>query len=425
MSGLVLESRGLVLRRARARCCAASTCTWDGRVRRADGALGRGQDHVLRAVAGLEASTPASGGCRWTASACRRAPAVGRRHEGLRRKSDGVPVPPPVRAHDGVAQRLARAGARAWRRPRGRRRARAGAARSTGRRRAGEGLPRELSGGEAQRVAIARALAVDPPPPADGRATASLDPARRDELGDTLRRLTASGRTLLPRRTTTASCATSPIASSSWRTGGVSKKAPRQRCWRRRRTRRRGSCSASSRGWTGKGSRDERRPCDANRALEGQPLRRRSRRRGCDGGAARRAGADQGDRQRVDAGADGVELRAGQVDRGPVARAPGPVRVRVRVARAHGARRCLLHRPALRPGRLAVARGGHRRTGGILGVLRHAAPQPAAVRDAEPGGPPPAADASRARPDDRRVGSRVARGHERHHLPHFETIAGS
>jgi ABC-type polar amino acid transport system ATPase subunit len=60
-----------------------------------------------------------------------------------------------------------------------------------------EAYPRQLSGGEAQRVAIARALAPDPTLLLMDEPTSALDPARRGDLGASLRALARDGQRAL------------------------------------------------------------------------------------------------------------------------------------------------------------------------------------------------------------------------------------
>ena len=198
MSAPLLESRGLVLRRgAREVLRGVDLHVGRGEFVALMGLSGGGKTTFLRAVAGLEAfdagelsidgvSLPA--GCRPPAAVLkalrRKVGMVFQFHHLFEHMTALHNVwLAPVHVH-GVAREDAEPRARALLDQLG-----------VGARAAA--LPRELSGGEAQRVAIARALAVDPPLLLMDEPTASLDPARRDELGDTLRRLTASGRTLV------------------------------------------------------------------------------------------------------------------------------------------------------------------------------------------------------------------------------------
>jgi polar amino acid transport system ATP-binding protein len=198
MSGPVLDARGVTLRRGtRDVLCGVDLQVGRGEFAALMGLSGGGKTTFLRAVAGLEAF---DGGTLWVDGVELRPgpqpPADVRRD--LRRKVGMVFQFHYLFEHMTAVHNVWLAPVHVHRVPKhdAERRARELLDQMGVGARAGA-LPRELSGGEAQRVAIARALAVDPPLLLLDEPTASLDPARRDELGETLRRLTESGRTLL------------------------------------------------------------------------------------------------------------------------------------------------------------------------------------------------------------------------------------
>jgi len=198
MSGPVLEARGVTLRRGpRDVLCGVDLQVGRGEFAALMGLSGGGKTTFLRVVAGLE---PFDEGTLWVDGVelrpGPRPPADVRRD--LRRKVGMVFQFHYLFEHMTAAHNVWLAPVHVHGVPRhdAERRARELLDQMGVGARAGA-LPRELSGGEAQRVAIARALAVDPPLLLLDEPTASLDPARRDELGETLRRLTKSGRTLL------------------------------------------------------------------------------------------------------------------------------------------------------------------------------------------------------------------------------------
>jgi len=198
MTPLVLDARGVRLRRgAREVLCGVDLQVGRGELVALMGLSGGGKTTFLRAVAGLEAfgaGTLSVDGVELRAGGMPAAATL----RALRRKVGMVFQFHYLFEHMTALHNVWLAPVHVHHVPRAEAAARARAlldqlgvgARATA-------LPRELSGGEAQRVAIARALAVDPPLLLMDEPTASLDPARRDELGESLERLTGAGRTLL------------------------------------------------------------------------------------------------------------------------------------------------------------------------------------------------------------------------------------
>jgi polar amino acid transport system ATP-binding protein len=195
---VILDVKGLKLRRGAREVLSSITL----QVRRGElvalmGLSGEGKTTILRAIAALE---PFDGGSivvgQTALAPCRRHPSAT-----MRALRDQVGM---VFQHHCLFEHLS-AAENVWLAPVHVRRRAPEEARSRARMlleelgvaHRADALPREISGGEAQRVAIARALAMDPPLLLMDEPTASLDPVRRRDLGETLRALTSSGRTLL------------------------------------------------------------------------------------------------------------------------------------------------------------------------------------------------------------------------------------
>ena len=198
MTAAILEVRGLHLHRGNRRVLAGATFTVSrGGIVALMGPSGSGKTTILRAIAGLERfdegvigieGVVLEGGAKPSGAVIRSL----RRQVGLvfqfHHLFDHLSVLRNVTLAPvhvlGVSVAAAESDAR-------------GLLRALGVEHRASALPRELSGGEAQRVAIARALAVNPPLLMMDEPTASLDPSRRNELGELLGQLRSQNRTIL------------------------------------------------------------------------------------------------------------------------------------------------------------------------------------------------------------------------------------
>jgi ABC-type polar amino acid transport system ATPase subunit len=192
-----LDVRGLAIDRAGRRVVhEASLAAAAGERIALMGPSGSGKTMVLRAIAGLDPFTAGQvsvGGATLVAGTRR-----GRDLRHWHRQVGMVFQFHHLFAHMNALHNVCLAPVHAFGRPRAETEARAHELLATlGVAHRAAALPHELSGGEAQRVAIARALAVDPPVLLMDEPTASLDPARRTELADTLVDLSERGRTIL------------------------------------------------------------------------------------------------------------------------------------------------------------------------------------------------------------------------------------